>query len=109
EASGAGYTTQKNIYTCCKSVLGELVRCGLLSSDIFPPNPYPHSNRRKSSEKAFSKKEFTQVISALKREVIAVKEASGPILAEGLAFCAVAIVARTGLNLTPLIELSMGC
>ncbi|MBN0603217.1 phage integrase SAM-like domain-containing protein, partial [Pseudomonas aeruginosa] len=46
EASGAGYTTQKNIYTCCKSVLGELVRCGLLSSDIFPPNPYPHSNRR---------------------------------------------------------------
>ncbi|MGY0523018.1 phage integrase SAM-like domain-containing protein, partial [Pseudomonas aeruginosa] len=37
EASGAGYTTQKNIYTCCKSVLGELVRCGLLSSDIFPP------------------------------------------------------------------------
>ncbi|WP_211284455.1 hypothetical protein, partial [Mycobacterium paraseoulense] len=73
EASGAGYTTQKNIYTCCKSVLGELVRCGLLSSDIFPPNPYPHSNRRKSSEKAFSKKEFTQVINALKREVIAVK------------------------------------
>jgi hypothetical protein len=109
EASGAGYTTQKNIYTCCKSVLGELVRCGLLSSDIFPPNPYPHSNRRKSSEKAFSKKEFTQVINALKREVIAVKEASGPILAEGLAFCAIAIVARTGLNLTPLIELSMGC
>ncbi|MCR4509207.1 hypothetical protein NUV66_07805 [Pseudomonas sp. 32.2.56] len=109
ETSGAGYTTQKNVYTCCKSVLRELVSFGLLSSDIFPPNPYPHSNRRKSGESGFSKKEFTQVVNALKKEVIAVKGASGSILAEELAFCAVAIVARTGLNLTPLIELSMGC
>ncbi len=109
EASGAGYTTQKHIYTCCKSVLGELVKCELLGSDIFPPNPYPHSNKRKRGEKGFSKKEFTQVVNALKKEVIAVKGTSGPILAEGLAFCAVAIVARTGLNLTPLIELSTDC
>lgn len=109
EASGAGYTTQKNIYTCCKTVLGELVKCGLLKGDIFPPNPYPYSNRRKSGEKGFSKKELTQVVNALKKEILAVKSASGAILAESLAYCAVAIGARTGLNLTPLIELSIDC
>ena len=106
---GASYSTQKNIYTHTKSTLIQLVKQGKIPKDTFPYNPYPRSNKSKKGETAYSKKENSQLLYALKTEIKKIKESPGLILSNDLAYCALGIAVRTGINTTPAIELPIDC
>lgn len=109
ESSGVGYTTQKQTYTCTKSILSDMSRRGLLDGNVFPKNPYPNSNRRKKGEDGYTKKEFSRIIAALKSEMSRIIKIKDALLSRDLAYCGVVIAARTGINLTPLAELPVDC
>lgn len=101
--------TQKSIYTRTKSVLMDLCRHGLISRDIFPRNPYPNSNRQTKGQRSLSKEERAQVVKTLGIELRRIAKEEGPLSSHDLGIFALGIAARTGLNPTPLLQLSVDC
>ncbi|MBC8749486.1 MULTISPECIES: hypothetical protein [Paraburkholderia] len=106
------YTAQRNVYAATKSVLSEMIRLQLVSSDpsIFPPNPYPKASAQVEGVTPFTMTERKRLVDALKRELIAVQK--GDFVgseSEALVIYALALCLRTGLNTVPLIELTRDC
>lgn len=103
------YVTQKTNYVKTKSLLVEACKLGLLPerANLFPTNPYPGSSRHYKGEKPLSKSERKRFAQALQHDLtkIAKGEFEGT---EGhaLALICLLISLRTGLNTTPLLELS---
>ena len=103
------YSTQKNLYSQLKSVLIIASRRQLLPAphELFPENPYPQSNRRATGgAKPLSEQERQAVITALKKDLIAIYQGrfTRP-MSEAMTVCFVTVSMRAGRNTTPLTEL----
>lgn len=105
-------STQKTCYSQTKSVLKELTRLDIISNErgLFPTSPFPGINRKYKGHKAFSISERKRIISSLKIDIKSI--ISGTFEgtnADRLGILALTIALRTGLNTTPLLELSQNC
>lgn len=101
--------TQKNIFTFTKSLLMRFVKRGLLNKDIFPRNPFPNINRQKKGQKPLSKSERENVTLALKNELKRIQCEERILSSYDLSICILSIAHRTGLNPTPILELTTEC
>lgn len=98
--------TQKNIFTFTKSVLNCLIKKGLLNQNIFPKNPFPNINQKKNGQRPLSKQELRKFTTALKNELHRISRETQLLSSYDLSICVLLIALRTGLNPTPIIELS---
>ena len=97
----------KPYYTYIKSVLVAMQAKQWLARFEFPRNPFPHSNRKVKGQKAFSKAERQHVVYALKEDVNAIIEKNEPLSGYELTLCLLAIASRSGMNTTPLLEMTV--
>lgn len=104
-----GKVTQKNIFTFTKSLLMHLVKKGLLNKDIFPRNPFPNSKRATKGQKPICKTEIKNITHALNNELRRIRAANQLLSSYDLSICVLSIALRTGLNPTPILELSTEC
>lgn len=107
--SGAIKQTQRERYTNTKSALVAMGQSGWIATDIFPRNPFPKTNRLQKGEKPLSEPEYKKVAQALNADLHAILKRSGPLNSRELVICLMAIVARTGINPTPAMELPVDC
>lgn len=101
--------TQRNIYNFTKSLLMHLVNKGLLTNNIFPKNPYPHSKRTTKGQKPLCKLEIKNITRALSNEIKRIRACDDLLSSYDLSICVLSIALRTGLNPTPILELSTEC
>jgi len=97
----------KSYYAYIKSVLVAMQHKHWLARFDFPKNPFPHSNRKTKGQKAFSKAERQRVIYVLKEDITAIIEKNEPLSGYELSLCLLAIAARSGMNTTPLLEMTI--
>ena len=102
-------STQKTRYARVKAVLVAIGHSGWIAKDIFPRNPFPNVNRSSRGQTALSKSEHRSVLGALKTDMRAIVQWSGPLTANDLVVCVLAIAVRTGINPTPAMELLTDC
>ena len=99
-------TTAKNKYAELKSILVNMQIKGWLERFDFPRNPFPDSNRKAKGQTAFSKAERTRVAYALKADVNNILEKNEPLNGYELTIFLLAIALRSGMNTTPLLEMT---
>lgn len=102
--------TARTAYAKVKTVLEDLCARRLLpSDDFFPPNPFPRATapeNRRAVIRPLSDREREHIIKALTPETSQIFDgAHGSSLRVRLGLCAFAILLKTGLNPTPLLEL----
>lgn len=97
----------KAYYTHIKSVLVAMQNKQWLARFEFPKNTFPHSNRKQKGQKAYSRAERQRVVYALKKDVNAIIEKNEPLIGYELTLCLLAIAARSGMNTTPLLEMTV--
>jgi len=97
----------KAYYTHIKSVLVDMQGKKWVARFDFPQNPFPHSNRKAKGQKAFSKAERQRVVYPLKEDVTAIIEKNEPLSGYDLTRCLLAIAARSGMNTTPLLGMTV--
>jgi len=105
-------TSQKAIFAQLKSVMIAMVKLGLLKADkrhIFPRNPHPNLKRAYKGKKPLSSKEMGRVSQALAKELRQIKQGTEPLNSYEAIVCMLAISMRTGINPTPLVDLSCDC
>lgn len=102
-------STQKSHYDRVKAVLVAIGQSGWIGKDIFPRNPFPNTNRSHKGQTALSEQERCDVLGALKTDMRAIVQWNGPLTANDLAVCVLAIAVRTGINPTPALELLTNC
>ena len=107
--SGGKLASQKNQYHAAKSVLVGMGQSGWIAKDIFPRNPFPNSNRSMKGQAALSERERKAVLKALKADMRAIVDGSGPLSSAELTVCLLGLAARTGINPTPALELATDC
>lgn len=107
--SGGSPVSQRTRYKNTKSVLVEMGRSGWIGKEIFPLNPFPNSNRSMKGQSPLSEPERRSILKAIKADMQAIIKGSGPLNAEELVICLLAIAARTGINPTPATELLTDC
>ncbi|MEQ9223767.1 MAG: hypothetical protein RIE14_09570, partial [Salinisphaeraceae bacterium] len=88
--SGGKLATQKTRYSKAKSVLVAMGRSGWIATDIFPRNPFPHSNRSKKGQTALTEPDRKAVLKALKTDMRAIVAGSGPLTNVELTVCLLA-------------------
>jgi len=98
--------TTKNIYQQIKSILVKMQGMGWLEQFDFPKNPFPNSNRKLKGQAAFSKAERKRVAHALKVDVNKILEKNEPLNSYELTILLLAIALRSGMNTTPLLEMT---
>ncbi|MGO2147716.1 hypothetical protein ACT3R4_17680 [Halomonas sp. AOP7-E1-9] len=100
-------TSARAIYNATKSVLMNRVRAGLLSIDIFPQAPFPNADRAYVGHQGFSQGEVERLLSALLKDLALIRAGQLPNGSEAAAMSVylLLIAARSGRNLTPLLEL----
>ena len=104
--------TQKDRYDKTKSVLVTLIRRGIVQAhdDIFPANPFPNSNSRKSGAKPLSQTERLRLAVALRDDIIAIhKGVFADTDSAAMVVYLLAVAIRTGANPTPILEASRDC
>jgi hypothetical protein len=112
--TGKGYTSQKGIYSSAKGLLTAMRNNGYWPipneafSEMFPKNPYPNSNRRVKGAKPFSEHEKRQLVVALKQALKPIYVPNREELLTGyeLTVCVLAIAMQTGINTTPLLNMT---
>jgi integrase len=105
-------TSQKNRYAHTKSVLVGLMARGVIRAgrEIFPRNPFPNSNAKCKGEKAFSPTERVRLAEAMRDDIVAVHKGRWQgTESEALTVHMLALAFRTGLNPTPMLELTRDC
>lgn len=112
--SDVSYPSQKNIYSSTKALLTLCVKAGLLphitqARDLFPTNPYPNSNKRVKGQRPFSKFEFKRLVKAVRNAYKTITEHDQPLSSYELGVCVLALSIRTGINLTPALEMPIDC
>lgn len=111
---GLEYVTQKSVYTKVKSLLSAMRRHRYWVVDkvaydaTFPKNPYPNSNKRHKGERPFSEHEKRQVVVALKQALTGIyaQGRTAPLTSYELTVCVLAIAMQTGINTSPLLEMT---
>lgn len=96
----------KQFYSSTKSILVKMQGMGWLERFDFPRNPFPHSNRKMKGQTAFSKAERKRVAHALKVDVNNILERNEPLNSYELTIFLLAIALRSGMNTTPLLEMT---
>jgi hypothetical protein len=112
--TGKGYTSQKGVYSVAKGLLTAMRNNGYWPipneafSEIFPANPYPNSNRRVKGVKPFSEHEKRQLVVALKQALkpIYAPDREESLTGYELTVCVLAIAMQTGINTTPLLNIT---
>jgi len=99
-------STANTKYTGTKSILVKMQAFGWLASWVFPHNPFPYSNRNKKGQKAFSKAERARLVRALKTDLRRILKKSEPLTGYELTVCLLGIALRSGMNPTPLKEMT---
>lgn len=107
------YGSQKTYFTHTKSLLRACHRFGFWPEadmkTVWPDNPFPNSNRRRKGQKAISKNEKRFLIKALRNEMERIVAHSEPLSSYDLTVCILSIALSTGMNLTPILELTTDC
>lgn len=99
----------KSIYDSTKSILVKMQQMGWLKSFDFPKNPFPNSNRKTKGQQAFSKAERKRLAHALRLDINDILKKTEPLNSYELTICLLAIALRSGMNTTPLLEMTMDC
>jgi hypothetical protein len=99
-------SSAKQIYSVIKSILVKMQNMGWLERFDFPRNPFPHSNRKMKGQTSFSKAERKRVAHALKVDVNNILERNEPLNSYELTIFLLAIALRSGMNTTPLLEMT---
>lgn len=100
------YRSQKSNYTSNKSLLKGLQSKGWIEKFDFPKNPYPGSNRKGIVQRPYSKGVVKQIVRAIASECKEMVSSETPLHGYQLSICLLAIALRSGLNKTPLRELT---
>ncbi len=100
-------TSARAIYNATKTVLMNRVRAGQLSIDVFPQTPFPNADRAYVGHQAFTQGEVERLLSALLKDLEVIRSGGMPNVSEAatMAVYFLLIAARSGRNLTPLLEL----
>lgn len=93
-------------YTHIKPILVKMQQMGWLERFEFPRNPFPNSNRKKKGQTGFSKAERRRVAHALRVDVNHILEKNEPLTSYELTIFLLAIALRSGMNTTPLLEMT---
>jgi integrase len=99
-------TTAKGSYSELKSVLIKMQRIGWLDRFEFPTNPFPNSNRIKKGHKAFSKAERKRLAYSLKDDAQKIIKKNESLNSYDLTILLLSIAFRSGMNTTPLLEMT---
>ena len=99
--------TAKSFYTSTKPIFVKMQRMGWIERFDFPRNPFPNSNRKKKGQKAFSKAERKHLAHALKVDVNKIFERNEPLNSYEMTIFLLAIALRSGMNTTPLLEMTI--
>lgn len=99
-------STAKNIYSHIKPVLIKMLQMGWVERFEFPKNPFPNSNRKQNGQTAFSKAERKRVAHALRVDVSHILQKSKSLTGYELTIFVLAIALRSGMNTTPLLEMT---
>jgi hypothetical protein len=98
--------TAKAHYSTIKSILVKMQQLGWLPRFNFPRNPFPHSHRKVTGQQTFSKAERKRVAHALRIDVNEMLKIKTPLGSFELTVCLLAIALRSGMNTTPLLEMT---
>lgn len=96
----------KTKYNHLKSALVKMQSMGWISDVVFPKNPFPNSNRKSKGETAFSKAERRRLAYALRDDVNSILSKEAPLTGYELSILVCAIALRSGMNTTPLLEMT---
>jgi hypothetical protein len=102
-------TSAKGCYTPIKSIFVRMQQIGWLQSFRWPKNPFPHSNRKVKGQKQFSKAECVRVANALKMDINEILKKESALSGFDLVICLLGIALRSGVNPTPLLEMTTDC
>ena len=108
------YGSQKTFYTQTKGLLTLCFKAGLLphiaqARDLFLANPYPNSNKGRKGQRPFSKSEYKRLVKSVRNEYKTITEGDQPLTSYELGVCVLALAIRTGINLTPALEMPIDC
>lgn len=107
------YGAQKNYFDATKALLTACHRFGFWPgvdiNAVWPANPFPNSNKRFKGQKALSKNEKRFLVKALRKDIERIVVHSEPLNSYDLAVCVLSIALSTGMNLTPILELTTDC
>ena len=98
--------TAKTKYSEIKSILVKMQQMAWLERFEFPRNPFPNSNRKVKGQTAFSKAERKRVAHALRVDVNDILKKNEPLTSYELTIFILAIALRSGMNTTPLLEMT---
>ncbi|MCE7773714.1 hypothetical protein P5706_10830 [Pseudomonas sp. ChxA] len=103
-------STAKNYYTSFKSLVFVLADYGFVeidTDDLFPPNPFPNNAQSTKDADPLTMGEMQRLLGALKSDLVAIHK--GTFLGNGAEAMAVMLLitaARSGINTTPLLEMT---
>lgn len=107
------YGAQKAHFASTKALLVACHRFGFWPEvdmkTVWPANPFPNSNKRAKGQKALSKNEKRFLVKALRKDMERIVAQSEPLGRYDLAVCVLSIALSTGMNLTPILELTTDC
>ena len=101
-------TSARAIYNATKTVLMNRVRAGQLGIGVFPQIPFPNADRAYVGHQAFTQGEIERLLIALLKDLDMIRSGNLPSGSEAAAMTVylLLIAARSGRNLTPLLEMS---
>lgn len=97
----------KNYYTNTKSIIVKMQQMGWVKRFDFSKNPFPNSNRKIKGQESFSKAERKRVAHALRIDVNDIITKNEPLNGYELTILLLAIALRSGMNTTPLLEMTI--
>ncbi|MFJ4455950.1 hypothetical protein ACIP1G_18955 [Pseudomonas sp. NPDC089392] len=106
---------QRGIYVALKGVLTALGQRGIITlipagdEATFPPNPFPHHNKKVSGETALPKAQRQAFTSAVKHAALPIWDADEPLTCDLLCYALLIIALHTGRNTTALFEMGRDC
>lgn len=107
------YGAQKSYFTAAKSLLTACHRFGFWPEvdikAVWPANPFPNYNKRVKGHKALSKNEKRFLVKALRKDMERIVAHSELLSSYDLTVCVLSISLSTGMNLTPILELTTDC
>ena len=99
--------TAKNYYGFTKAILVGMQANKWLARFRFPRSPFPNSNRKTKGQRTFSRAERKRVTQALKVDINDILKKSEQLSGYELTVCLLAIALRSGMNTTPLLEMTV--
>lgn len=110
-ASQLSHSSKTRIYKRTEYILLQMVASEWLESDgLFPESPFINKKENRcKGKKALSILERNRLIQLIKTDLANIKKSDRPLNSNELVTCMLAIAIRTGINPTPLIELTTDC